>query len=163
MSERSEQKESKPNQPKFNQKEKKQETSSALEKPCLYCSKDHSLEFCGVLKSIHNNEKVEFMKNEGLCFGCLGRGHMSRYCKNRMTCQICHQNHPSILHFDLKEKVEPQWDVESDAFTFSAVLKPQPTTRRGILSVVSSVYDPLGFLAPVVLSAKQILQELCKA
>ncbi|KAK0139107.1 hypothetical protein N1851_024334 [Merluccius polli] len=56
-----------------------------------------------------------------------------------------------------------QWDVESDAFTFSTVLKPQPTTRRGILSVVSSVYDPLGFLALVVPSAKQILQELCKA
>ena len=48
------------------------------------------------------------MKNEGLCFGCLGRGHMSRYCKNRMTCQVCHQNHPSILHFNLKEKVESQ-------------------------------------------------------
>jgi hypothetical protein len=108
MSERSEQKESKPNQPKFNQKEKKQETSTTLEKPCLYCSKDHSLEFCDVLKSKHNNEKVEFMKNEGLCFGCLGRGHMSRYCKNRMTCQVCHQNHPSILHFNLKDKVESQ-------------------------------------------------------
>eukprot|EP00064_Thunnus_orientalis_P022985 superscaffoldBa00008270_g23209 len=56
-----------------------------------------------------------------------------------------------------------QWDIERDIFTFSTVLKPQPTTRRGILSVVSSIYDPLGFLAPVVLSAKQILQELCKA
>lgn len=56
-----------------------------------------------------------------------------------------------------------QWDVESDTFTFSTVLKPQPTTRRGILSVVSSTYDPVGFLALVVLFAKQILQELCKA
>ncbi|KAK0139108.1 hypothetical protein N1851_024335 [Merluccius polli] len=48
------------------------------------------------------------MKNEGLCFGCLGRGHMSRYCKNRMTCQVCQQNHSSILHINLKEKVESQ-------------------------------------------------------
>ncbi|KAK0136105.1 hypothetical protein N1851_028004 [Merluccius polli] len=56
-----------------------------------------------------------------------------------------------------------QWDVERDAFTFTTLVKPQPVTRRGILSVVSSVYDPLGFLAPVVLSAKQILRELCKA
>ncbi|XP_049918294.1 uncharacterized protein LOC126401218, partial [Epinephelus moara] len=33
---------------------------------------------------------------------------------------------------------------------------------RGILSVVSSVYDPLGFLAPLTLPAKLILQDLCR-
>ena len=38
----------------------------------------------------------------------------------------------------------------------------KPLTRRGILSELSSLYDPLGFLAPVVLTAKMILQELCK-
>ncbi len=56
-----------------------------------------------------------------------------------------------------------QWDAEQDAFTFSTIMKPQPITRHGILSIVGSVYDPLGFLAPVVLCGKQILQELCKA
>lgn len=35
-------------------------------------------------------------------------------------------------------------------------------TRRGMLSVLSSVCDPLGFLAPVVLPAKAMLQELCR-
>ena len=35
-------------------------------------------------------------------------------------------------------------------------------TRRGILSTVASVYDPLGFLAPFVLTGKQILQEMCR-
>lgn len=33
---------------------------------------------------------------------------------------------------------------------------------RGILSIVSSIYDPLGFLSPIILSSKQILQNLCR-
>lgn len=55
-----------------------------------------------------------------------------------------------------------QWCVQSDSFKFKIALKTHPLTRRGILSVTSSIYDPLGFLAPVVLSAKKILQDLCR-
>ena len=54
-----------------------------------------------------------------------------------------------------------QWNVESDRIQFSTVMKDKPLTRRGILSVVSSLYDPLGFVAPVILPAKKILQDLC--
>ncbi|XP_067301419.1 uncharacterized protein [Pseudorasbora parva] len=54
-----------------------------------------------------------------------------------------------------------RWDVESDAFTFNVVFDDKPSTRRGILSLVASVYDPLGFLAPFVISGKKVLQEMC--
>ena len=55
-----------------------------------------------------------------------------------------------------------QWNVASDTFSFSITVKNRPATRRGLLSVISSVYDPLGFVAPFVLSAKVLLQDLCK-
>ena len=55
-----------------------------------------------------------------------------------------------------------QWCVESDAFNFRITLKDQPLTRRGVLSTVSSVYDPLGFIAPLILVGKQILQNMCR-
>ena len=55
-----------------------------------------------------------------------------------------------------------QWDVQSDVFRFKIVVKDRPATRRGILSVVSSIYDPLGFVSPVILAAKAILRDLCK-
>ena len=42
------------------------------------------------------------------------------------------------------------------------MVKDKPHTRRGILSVVSSVYDPLGLLSPSSLPAKLIVQELCR-
>ena len=38
----------------------------------------------------------------------------------------------------------------------------QAPTRWGILSLVSSVYDPLGFAAPFTLPAKALLQDLCR-
>lgn len=55
-----------------------------------------------------------------------------------------------------------QWCIESESLQFKIVLQDRPLTRRGILSMVSSVYDPLGFLSPVILLAKQILQGLSR-
>lgn len=55
-----------------------------------------------------------------------------------------------------------QWLIESDSFSFDINMKDRPDTRRGILSVIASLYDPLGFVAPFVLSGKCILQELCR-
>lgn len=55
-----------------------------------------------------------------------------------------------------------QWCVESDTFKFKMMVKEQPQSRRGMLSIISAVYDPLGFLAPITLPAKVMLQELCR-
>ena len=53
------------------------------------------------------------------------------------------------------------WAVESDVFGFHVNVPEKPATRRGILSVVSSVYDPLGMAAPVTLNGKMRVQDLC--
>ena len=52
-------------------------------------------------------------------------------------------------------------DNEEDCFKFHAKLKDGPFTRRALLSASSSVFDPLGFLAPLILAAKLLLQDLC--
>ncbi|XP_066923456.1 uncharacterized protein [Clytia hemisphaerica] len=54
------------------------------------------------------------------------------------------------------------WCIQNDEFNFRIVLKDKPLTRRGILSSVSSIYDPLGFAAPVMLLIKRLLQKLIK-
>ena len=41
-------------------------------------------------------------------------------------------------------------------------MEDKPLTRRGILSTVSSIYDPLGMAAPFLLVGKRILQDLCR-
>ena len=54
------------------------------------------------------------------------------------------------------------WMMETDSFGFKIQLQSRETTRRGILSIVSSIYDPLGLASPFILPAKIILQNLCK-
>ena len=53
------------------------------------------------------------------------------------------------------------WIVESDTLGFQIKIKPHPMTKRGILSTLCSVYDPLGIATPFILPAKLIIQDLC--
>ena len=52
--------------------------------------------------------------------------------------------------------------MEEDTFGYEVKVPDRPATRRGLLSALSSVYDPLGFISPVVLQAKILLQEACQ-
>ena len=57
------------------------------------------------------------------------------------------------------------WHVEDDAFGFDvdvSRLSAMPHTRRGILSVIASIYDPLGVISPFIMMTKIVLQELSR-
>ena len=47
-----------------------------------------------------HEHKVDFIKKEQLCFGCLEKGHVTKYCKARSQCKDCKKNHPTSLHND---------------------------------------------------------------
>ena len=73
----------------------------------------------------------------------------------------------SIRDLDLQHDSLPtqrslgvHWDLEGDTFTFKVVLPKRPYTRRGVLSIINSVYDPLGLAAPVILRGKLLLRQL---
>ncbi|XP_022102055.1 uncharacterized protein LOC110985381 [Acanthaster planci] len=55
-----------------------------------------------------------------------------------------------------------QWDVETDCFGYKVSQREKPLTRRGLLSIVSSIYDPHGFASPFTLLAKKIVQDLSR-
>lgn len=74
--------------------------------------------------------------------------------KEMKNLDLDHDNLP------VKRVLGLQWYVQTDIFKFKIILKDRPVTRRVILSTVSSIYDPLGILAPIVLTAKKILQVL---
>ena len=56
------------------------------------------------------------------------------------------------------------WNSEVDAFMFRSpqvvINKEERLTKREFLSYVSRVYDPPGFVAPVILQMKVLMQEI---
>ena len=53
-----------------------------------------------------------------------------------------------------------KWDTEKDTLEFTMKLVEKPSTRHGLLSMLSSVYDPLGLGASFMLKRRQIIQQL---
>ena len=53
-----------------------------------------------------------------------------------------------------------KWNISQDYFTFTSERMDKPNTRREMLSVVHSIWDPMGFLSPYVLTGRQLLREI---
>ena len=62
----------------------------------------------------------------------------------------------------LKKVLGVYWDTENNIFRFKIVLKDKTMTRRGMLSLISSFFKPLGFVPPHILRGKRILQLFAK-
>ena len=75
---------------------------------CLFCSQvNHSMDQCSQFKMTVHRDKINFIKEKGICFGCLKKGHTSKYCRSRLDCNVCHQKHPSVLHIERQDKATP--------------------------------------------------------
>lgn len=50
------------------------------------------------------------------------------------------------------------WDPVKDCFSVNVAPADRPFTKRGVLSVVNSLYDPLGMVSPIVLAGRLIMR-----
>ena len=55
------------------------------------------------------------------------------------------------------------WDKISDTSTVSFPKECLSTTKRGILSKLARIYDPLGLVSPITVAGKVIYREVCDA
>lgn len=106
--------------------------------------------------------------------GLLGAGgfHLTKWVSNErevLRSVPSEERHTAVKKVDLCSDTLPTeralgmlWDLERDQLSVRVQVQPRAMTKRGILGVVSSVYDPLGLVSPVTIRAKMIFQEECR-
>ncbi|XP_073471088.1 uncharacterized protein [Aquarana catesbeiana] len=52
-----------------------------------------------------------------------------------------------------------RWDLLKDTFGFRVSSADKPFTKCSVLSVVNSLYDPVGFVAPITIQGKSLLRQ----
>ena len=52
------------------------------------------------------------------------------------------------------------WDTEMDQLKLQFQTRTVPPTKRGILRMAASIYDPLGLASPFTLRARMLIQKL---
>ncbi|XP_043237661.1 uncharacterized protein LOC122389569 isoform X2 [Amphibalanus amphitrite] len=74
--------------------------ASSMKQPekCFYCDQPHELEVCRAFEAKSEQDKSQYVRQNGLCFGCLKKGHLSKNCEQRSRCKKCEKSHPTSLH-----------------------------------------------------------------
>ena len=70
---------------------------------------------------------------------------------------------PKIFDLDdipVERSLNIIWYPQKDMYCIKGVAKNATLTKRGLLSFISLIYDPVGLIAPVTLEPKLIIQDL---
>ena len=88
--------------------DKNKDTSQA----CTFCNKGgHRINECRTFGAKSAQEKQEFIRKRGMCYGCLLCGHITKNCPNRSKCNKCEKTHPTSLH---REKIPGEYKTEAN-------------------------------------------------
>lgn len=67
----------------------------------------------------------------------------------------------SVDFFSLQRSLSLNWHLQTDSLDFLVSREEKLFTKRAILSTASSIFDPLGFVAPITIQGKVLVRELC--
>ena len=116
---------------------------SNTRKGCTYCKLDnHILNNCRKFRALTPAERENFVKGNGLCYGCLTFGHRSKECRHRSKCDVCSGKHPTSLHGDYESL--HQVEVSSkESVSIEANTKKRGCQTAPMSSMIVPVYCPV--------------------
>lgn len=94
--------------------------------------------------------------------------NLRKWCSNSpdlLSSLSTEQINPSIIDFKHANSAKAlglQWNPDNDVFTFQPIdrIMKSTCTKRSLLSSISKIFDPLGWLSPLTIRAKLLFQRL---
>ena len=123
-----------------------------------------------LLKSVDNPKTAMILVKNVVDMCKSGGFHLTKFISNNRELLISipeDQRRNDVKNADLigdlpaEKALGIQWNISDDSFTFNIQVNRRPLTKRKMLSIISSIYDPLGLASPFVLEGRQLLQSLC--
>ena len=67
---------------------------------CVICQQTHDIQSCDKFAALTVDDRAALAGRDGLCFNCLGRGHVSAKCPSDVRCGVehCGKRHHTLLH-----------------------------------------------------------------
>jgi hypothetical protein len=93
----------------------------ATHSSCVLCTGSHPLHRCKQFKKASSQQRLNLVKQNQLCFNCLGNSHRTAQCQVEWSCRFCSRKHNSLLPCESKPA---QKNSRNDC---SNERQPQPT------------------------------------
>ncbi len=111
---------------------------------CSLCSKDHYLNVCVKFKDLSPDKRLDFVKENKLCYNCLKSKHTAKWCLNKSSCgvQDCRRRHSKLLHDALPPPMtavreNTVAESETPAASSCACASPTPDSTKIALPFVA--------------------------
>jgi hypothetical protein len=69
----------------------------ATQGSCVLCRGNHPLYRCKQFRIASSQQRLNLLKQNELCFNCLGNSHRTSQCKVEWRCKFCSRKHNSLL------------------------------------------------------------------
>ena len=122
---------------------------------CVKCeSNTHPLAECRRLLRLSYNDRRDFVRKLGICFGCFQTGHQVADCSNRLICNLCSGNHPTCFHKNSKPTLELNFSNVSDSNCLEVTDTSKPVSSVSSRSLTKCSDTVTSMIVPVVINCK---------
>ena len=121
-----------------------------------------------LLKSVETEEQAVSVIKQLIKLVQIGGFNLTKFQINKkevIDCLPAQNVSQSAVTFNkdggnIQQTLGIHWNITDGSFFFSSKNKDSPPRKRGVLSAVSTLFDPIGLLDPFILKAKLLLQSM---